>query len=181
MLQFGVDIDLDIAHFGLEFLDAGAVAGQAGDYALGAQPSVASVTRQITPAPLAASASINGADKADTLIGQKAPDRPDLEFEIRTTPPGHGCAIPGQPVGEQQDMAAFFLHDRLECIRQLLREKPGTLGEFEQGRPLMERLRELHPEYKILLTFFSPSGYEVRKDYKGADSVCYLPLDTIRN
>lgn len=57
----------------------------------------------------------------------------------------------------------------------------ASLGEFEQGRPLMERLRRDHPEYKILLTFFSPSGYEVRKDYKGADIVCYLPLDTIRN
>lgn len=57
----------------------------------------------------------------------------------------------------------------------------ASLGEFEQGRPLMERLRETHPEYKILLTFFSPSGYEVRKDYQGADIVCYLPLDTIRN
>ena len=45
----------------------------------------------------------------------------------------------------------------------------------------MERLRLEHPEYKILLTFFSPSGYEVRKDYRGADIVCYLPLDTIRN
>ena len=52
------------------------------------------------------------------------------------------------------------------------------LGEFEQGRPLMERIRESHPEYKILLTFFSPSGYEVRKDYPGADICCYLPLDT---
>lgn len=57
----------------------------------------------------------------------------------------------------------------------------ASLGEFEQGRPLMESLRQTHPEYKILLTFFSPSGYEVRKDYKGADIVCYLPLDTIRN
>jgi 3-deoxy-D-manno-octulosonic-acid transferase len=54
----------------------------------------------------------------------------------------------------------------------------ASLGEFEQGRPLMERLRAIHPEYKILLTFFSPSGYEVRKDYKGADIICYLPLDT---
>lgn len=54
----------------------------------------------------------------------------------------------------------------------------ASLGEFEQGRPLMERLRVMHPEYKILLTFFSPSGYEVRKDYKGADIICYLPLDT---
>ena len=48
----------------------------------------------------------------------------------------------------------------------------ASLGEFEQGRPLMERLRREHPEYKILLTFFSPSGYEVRKDYEGADVVC---------
>ena len=54
----------------------------------------------------------------------------------------------------------------------------ASLGEFEQGRPLMERLRRDHPEYKILLTFFSPSGYEVRKNYDGADVVCYLPLDT---
>lgn len=57
----------------------------------------------------------------------------------------------------------------------------ASLGEFEQGRPLMERLRELHPEKKILLTFFSPSGYEVRKNYVGADVVCYLPLDTPLN
>ena len=57
----------------------------------------------------------------------------------------------------------------------------ASLGEFEQGRPLMERLRREHPEYKILLTFFSPSGYEVRKNYEGADIICYLPLDTITN
>ena len=57
----------------------------------------------------------------------------------------------------------------------------ASLGEFEQGRPLMERLRKEHPEYKILLTFFSPSGYEVRKNYDGADIICYLPLDTITN
>ncbi|MBQ0061634.1 MAG: 3-deoxy-D-manno-octulosonic acid transferase [Bacteroidaceae bacterium] len=57
----------------------------------------------------------------------------------------------------------------------------ASLGEFEQGRPLMERLRKEHPEYKILLTFFSPSGYEVRKNYDGADVICYLPLDTPLN
>ena len=57
----------------------------------------------------------------------------------------------------------------------------ASLGEFEQGRPLMEQLRQEHPEYKILLTFFSPSGYEVRKNYEGADIICYLPLDTITN
>lgn len=54
----------------------------------------------------------------------------------------------------------------------------ASLGEFEQGRPLMEWLRREHPEKKILLTFFSPSGYEVRKNYAGADVVCYLPFDT---
>lgn len=57
----------------------------------------------------------------------------------------------------------------------------ASLGEFEQGRPIMEQLRQLHPEYKILLTFFSPSGYEVRKNYEGADIICYLPLDTPLN
>lgn len=71
---------------------------------------------------------------------------------------------------------------------QILRRKIGTdhyvwfhaasLGEFEQGRPLMEHLKRQHPEKKILLTFFSPSGYEVRKNYAGADVVCYLPFDT---
>ncbi len=53
----------------------------------------------------------------------------------------------------------------------------ASLGEFEQGRPLMELLRREHPEYKILVTFFSPSGYEVRKNYAGADIICYLPYD----
>ena len=57
----------------------------------------------------------------------------------------------------------------------------ASLGEFEQGRPLMEELRRRRPELKILLTFFSPSGYEVRKNYDGADIICYLPLDTRRN
>ena len=57
----------------------------------------------------------------------------------------------------------------------------ASLGEFEQGRPIMERIKREHPEYKILLTFFSPSGYEVRKNYEGADIICYLPLDTHRN
>lgn len=57
----------------------------------------------------------------------------------------------------------------------------ASLGEFEQGRPLMERLRRQHPEKKILLTFFSPSGYEVRKNYDGADLICYLPIDTPLN
>lgn len=53
----------------------------------------------------------------------------------------------------------------------------ASLGEFEQGRPLIEALRERYPDYQILQTFFSPSGYEVRKNYKGADVICYLPYD----
>ena len=57
----------------------------------------------------------------------------------------------------------------------------ASLGEFEQGRPLIEKIRKQNPQYRILLTFFSPSGYEVRKDYKEADVCCYLPFDTMLN
>lgn len=57
----------------------------------------------------------------------------------------------------------------------------ASLGEFEQGRPILEKLKEKHPTHKFVLTFFSPSGYEIRKDYKVADVVCYLPLDSKRN
>lgn len=57
----------------------------------------------------------------------------------------------------------------------------ASLGEFEQGRPLIERIRKQFPQYRILLTFFSPSGYEVRKNYEGADVICYLPFDTPLN
>ena len=53
----------------------------------------------------------------------------------------------------------------------------ASLGEFEQGRPLIEKLKGNYPDYKILLTFFSPSGYEVRKNYPLADAVLYLPVD----
>lgn len=57
----------------------------------------------------------------------------------------------------------------------------ASLGEFEQGRPLMEQIKKSYPQYKILLTFFSPSGYEVRKNYEGADIITYLPIDTVGN
>ena len=57
----------------------------------------------------------------------------------------------------------------------------ASLGEFEQGRPIIEEYRRVFPKRKILLTFFSPSGYEVRKNYDGADIVCYLPIDTPTN
>lgn len=57
----------------------------------------------------------------------------------------------------------------------------ASLGEFEQGRPLIELMRERYPQYKILITFFSPSGYQVRKNYEGADYIFYLPSDTPAN
>ena len=57
----------------------------------------------------------------------------------------------------------------------------ASLGEFEQGRPVIEALKKEFPQYKILLSFFSPSGYEIRKDYPLADEVLYLPIDTLRN
>ncbi len=57
----------------------------------------------------------------------------------------------------------------------------SSLGEFEQGRPVIEKIREQFPGKKILLTFYSPSGFEVRKNYEGADHVFYLPLDTRKN
>ncbi|MCF6167725.1 glycosyltransferase N-terminal domain-containing protein [Lutibacter sp.] len=57
----------------------------------------------------------------------------------------------------------------------------ASLGEFEQGRPIIEKLKKENPTTKLVLTFFSPSGYEVRKNYKVADVVCYLPLDTQSN
>ena len=81
--------------------------------------------------------------------------------------------------GERQ--AVKVLKEKVDPEARYIWFHAASLGEFEQGRPLIEHLRETHPEYKILLTFFSPSGYEVRKNYEGADIICYLPLDTIRN
>ena len=81
--------------------------------------------------------------------------------------------------GERQ--AIRTIKEKIDPTAQYVWFHAASLGEFEQGRPLMEQLRRDHPEYKILLTFFSPSGYEVRKNYKGADIICYLPIDTIGN
>lgn len=88
--------------------------------------------------------------------------------------------------------AQLFLKGRKNLFHFLQKEikaNPGeyiwfhcaSLGEFEQGRPLIESIKKKYPHYKILLTFFSPSGYEVRKKYTEADVVCYLPLDTASN
>ncbi len=81
--------------------------------------------------------------------------------------------------GERE--AFRILQEKVDPEAKYLWFHAASLGEFEQGRPLMERIRQEHPEYKILLTFFSPSGYEVRKNYQGADIICYLPIDTVAN
>jgi 3-deoxy-D-manno-octulosonic-acid transferase len=57
----------------------------------------------------------------------------------------------------------------------------SSLGEFEQGKPFMEKIKVQYPNHKLLITFFSPSGYEVKKDYNGADHVFYLPMDSQKN
>lgn len=77
----------------------------------------------------------------------------------------------------------YFLQENLSSTHtdKYIWFHAASLGEFEQGRPIMDALKISHPDYKIILTFFSPSGYEVRKNYIGADLVCYLPLDTPSN
>ena len=65
---------------------------------------------------------------------------------------------------------AIFPKDRIIWVHC------SSLGEFEQGRPVMEKIRENYPNHKLAVSFFSPSGYEVRKDYQGADYIFYLPI-----
>ncbi len=88
--------------------------------------------------------------------------------------------------------AALWVKGRKGLIQQIknsmqLNEQPiiwmhaASLGEFEQGRPVIEAVRKQYPEAKLVLTFFSPSGYEIRKDYDQVDLVCYLPADTPAN
>lgn len=71
-----------------------------------------------------------------------------------------------------------ILRDKIDRNAKYIWFHAASLGEFEQGRPMIEKIKAEHPQYKILLTFFSPSGYEVRKSYSGADVICYLPFDT---
>jgi len=97
------------------------------------------------------------------------------------------------PISWFNKKIGFFLNGRKETFQQLSTIKKtdkviwfhcASLGEFEQGRPILEKLKSQIPnsnDLKIVLTFFSPSGYEVQKDYKFADVVCYLPLDTKKN
>ncbi|KQS35198.1 3-deoxy-D-manno-octulosonic acid transferase [Pedobacter sp. Leaf194] len=87
--------------------------------------------------------------------------------------------------------AALFISGRKQIFNQIAQKiQPGnenvwfhfaSLGEFEQGRPVLEKFRTLHPKKKIVITFFSPSGYEIRKNYALADGIFYLPLDSETN
>lgn len=71
--------------------------------------------------------------------------------------------------------------DSLSQLKGCIWMHCASLGEFEQGRPVIEKLREVYPETPVVVSFFSPSGFEVRKNYDGANAVIYLPLDTRRN
>lgn len=84
-------------------------------------------------------------------------------------------------MSEGHERIFSVLKDNISPSERYIWFHAASLGEFEQGRPLMERLRVIHPDLKIILTFFSPSGYEVRKNYEGADVICYLPFDTPGN
>jgi 3-deoxy-D-manno-octulosonic-acid transferase len=80
-----------------------------------------------------------------------------------------------------QHQAFTLLKEKVDPNARYVWFHAASLGEFEQGRPVIEQLKREEPDTKILLTFFSPSGYEIRKNYTGADIVSYLPLDTLGN
>lgn len=75
---------------------------------------------------------------------------------------------------------SFKKLEQLHPTKQNIWIHTASLGEFEQGRPIIEALKKEYPQHQIVLTFFSPSGYEVRKNYELADVVCYLPFDTTK-
>ncbi len=99
---------------------------------------------------------------------------------------GAFCLSPFNRKARQWQMGRKNIFNHLQ---ELLKENENkiiwfhcaSLGEFEQGRPLLEILKSTYPQYRILLSFFSPSGYEVRKNYEGADFIVYLPMDTASN
>ena len=84
-------------------------------------------------------------------------------------------------VNGRKDIFASINYQLSTNNHQLIWMHCASLGEFEQGRPLLEELKMKNPDQKIVLTFFSPSGYEVMKDYKGADHIFYLPMDSPAN
>lgn len=80
-----------------------------------------------------------------------------------------------------QNRAIEYLRNNIDRTASYVWIHVASLGEFEQGRPLIEMIKKKAPQYKIVLTFFSPSGYEVRKNYSEVDAVCYLPFDFKHN
>ena len=74
-----------------------------------------------------------------------------------------------------------IIEEKRDFTKKLIWFHAASLGEFEQGRPLLEKMKSQYPDYQLLLTFFSPSGYEIRKNYPHADIITYLPIDTKRN
>ncbi len=80
-----------------------------------------------------------------------------------------------------QSKAIEYLRSKLNPNEKYIWIHASSLGEFEQGRPLIEMLKKEKPEKKIVLSFFSPSGYDVRHDFPLVDAVCYMPFDTISN
>jgi 3-deoxy-D-manno-octulosonic-acid transferase len=74
-----------------------------------------------------------------------------------------------------------FLSNHIAAHDNVIWIHAASLGEFEQGRPLIEKIKAEAPDKKIVLTFYSPSGYEIRKNYTFADVICYLPIDSVKN
>jgi len=89
--------------------------------------------------------------------------------------------IKAKQISKGREQAFPEIEAKIKYDKPIIWVHCASLGEFEQGRPLIEAIRKQHSEYRIFLTFFSPSGYEIRKKYELADYICYLPADTKRN
>lgn len=89
--------------------------------------------------------------------------------------------LKARQINKGRQRAFQSLASRINPNRPVIWVHCASLGEFEQGRPLIEAIKKEQPHYQILLTFFSPSGYEIRKNYELADYICYLPADTKSN
>lgn len=79
----------------------------------------------------------------------------------------------------RRDLFSFLQQKLVNNTASIIWFHCASLGEFEQGKPVLEGLKKTYPKHKILVTFFSPSGYEIRKNYNGADIICYLPIDSL--
>jgi 3-deoxy-D-manno-octulosonic-acid transferase len=89
--------------------------------------------------------------------------------------------IKARQISEGRNQVFAGIKEKIKYDKPIIWVHCASLGEFEQGRPLIEAIRKQHPEYRIFLTFFSPSGYEIRKNYELVDYIFYLPSDTKGN